>query len=148
MTKEVITVTPETPVEKLAAIFCEKKISGAPVVDGEGNLIGVVTESDLIDQSKKIHIPTMISLLDSVIFLESSKNMSILKKTFNFTLEEINNFRNRIDEDPAYFAEYVLKEFMKNNKSLQIYYCFYLFNSSVINFFNNKCKLFAFYFFF
>ena len=35
--------------------------------------MAVVTENDLIDQSKKIHIPTMISLLDSVIFLESSK---------------------------------------------------------------------------
>lgn len=75
MTKEVITVTPDTPVEKVAGILFEKKISGAPVVDDEGNLIGVVTESDLIDQKKKFHIPTVISILDSVIFLDSAKKI-------------------------------------------------------------------------
>lgn len=75
MTKEVITVTPETPVEKLAVVFCEKKISGAVVVDNDGGLIGVVTESDLIDQTKKFHIPTIVSILDSVIFLDSAKKV-------------------------------------------------------------------------
>lgn len=75
MTKEVITVPLKTPVEKLAAIFCEKKISGAPVVDEDGSLVGVVTESDLIEQTKKFHIPTIVSILDSVIFLDSAKKV-------------------------------------------------------------------------
>ena len=75
MTTEVITVTPETSVEKVAGILFEEKISGAPVVDDAGNLIGVVTESDLIDQKKKFHIPTVISILDSVIFLDSAKKI-------------------------------------------------------------------------
>lgn len=73
MTTDIITVTMDTPAGKLADIFWKNRISGAPVLDENGKLIAVVTESDLIDQTKKIHIPTMISLLDSVIFLESSK---------------------------------------------------------------------------
>ncbi|MFZ5761731.1 MAG: CBS domain-containing protein [Thermodesulfobacteriota bacterium] len=73
MTATVVTVPPEMPVERLAALLHEKKISGAPVVDAAGQLLGVVTESDLIDQAKKIHIPTAITILDSVIFLESAK---------------------------------------------------------------------------
>ncbi|MFZ5760232.1 MAG: CBS domain-containing protein [Thermodesulfobacteriota bacterium] len=72
MTTSVITVNPDLAVEELAALLWEKRISGAPVVDAEGALVGVVTESDLIDQTKKIHIPTMISFLDSVIMLESA----------------------------------------------------------------------------
>ncbi|MFZ5766372.1 MAG: CBS domain-containing protein [Thermodesulfobacteriota bacterium] len=72
MTTSVITVNPDLAVEELAALLWEHRISGAPVVDAEGALVGVVTESDLIDQTKKIHIPTMISFLDSVIMLESA----------------------------------------------------------------------------
>lgn len=72
MTTSVITVNPDLAVEELAALLWENRISGAPVVDAEGALVGVVTESDLIDQTKKIHIPTMISFLDSVIMLESA----------------------------------------------------------------------------
>lgn len=75
MTKEIISVPSDLPVEKLAAIFLEKKISGAPVVDDDGGLIGVVTESDLIDQTKNVHIPTVISILDSFLVLESPHKM-------------------------------------------------------------------------
>lgn len=73
MTTNVITVQKDTSVKELADILWQNKISGAPVLDENGQLFSVVTESDLIDQRKKIHIPTMISILDSVIFLESSK---------------------------------------------------------------------------
>lgn len=71
MTKEVITVGLETGIEELARLLWEKKIGGAPVVDEQQQLLGVVTESDLIDQNKKVHIPTVLSILDSMIFLES-----------------------------------------------------------------------------
>jgi len=73
MTTEVITVRMDTTVNELAEILWKNRISGAPVLDDERNVVAVVTENDLIDQSKKFHIPTMVSLLDSVIFLESSK---------------------------------------------------------------------------
>lgn len=71
MTKKIITVTPEMGVAELASLLWENKIGGAPVVDAQGQLLGVVTESDLIDQNKKVHIPTVLSILDSMIFLES-----------------------------------------------------------------------------
>ncbi|MBI5559205.1 MAG: CBS domain-containing protein [Deltaproteobacteria bacterium] len=75
MTKNVITVTPDLGVDKLAALFWQNNISGAPVVDAEGRVVAVVTESDLIDQAKKIHIPTMISFWDSVIMLGSAEKL-------------------------------------------------------------------------
>lgn len=75
MTKQVITAPKELSVEKLALLLWENKIGGAPVLDSDGNLIGVVTESDLIDQAKNLHIPTVVSILDSFVFLESTQKM-------------------------------------------------------------------------
>lgn len=90
MTSQVITVDPELPVEKLAALLWEKRISGAPVVDDKGKLVGVVTESDLIDQAKKLHIPTAITVLEAVIYLErSSKVEEELHKMAGSTVKDI-----------------------------------------------------------
>jgi CBS domain-containing protein len=75
MTTAVITVGVETTVQELAGLLAEHRISGAPVVDEQGTLLGVVTENDLIDQKKKLHIPTVITILDSVIYLENPKKV-------------------------------------------------------------------------
>lgn len=75
MTREVITVSPTTSVQELAKLLAAHGISGAPVVDGSGAILGVVTESDLIDQNKKVHIPTVVSILDSFFFLENPDKM-------------------------------------------------------------------------
>ncbi len=74
MTTDVIFVPPDMPVEELAALFCERKIGGAPVME-DGNLLGVVTESDLIDQNKNLHIPTVINILDAVFVLGNPNKM-------------------------------------------------------------------------
>ena len=52
MTTGVITVTPETTVQELAKTLSEKAISGAPVVDAAGRLVGVVTEGDLMHRAE------------------------------------------------------------------------------------------------
>lgn len=71
MTREVITVTTETSLRDLAQILAENSINGVPVVDDEGTVIGVICESDLVNQNKPIHIPTMFVILDSVIPLDN-----------------------------------------------------------------------------
>jgi CBS domain-containing protein len=48
MTTPVVSVGPETSVRELAALLCEKGISGVPVVDPEGRVIGMVSETDLL----------------------------------------------------------------------------------------------------
>lgn len=90
MTKEVITVSQDLAVEKLAEVFWENRISGAPVVDDDGKVIAIVTESDLIDQTKKVHIPTMISFLDSVIMLEKADKIEKeIRKMTGTTVKDI-----------------------------------------------------------
>ena len=81
MTREVITVREDATVRELATLFLAQNISGAPVVDANGRVIGVVTESDLIFQNKKVHLPTAVAILDAFIFLESpGKTEKELKK--------------------------------------------------------------------
>jgi CBS domain-containing protein len=70
MNTDVVTVSPDTTVEALGRLFMEKGISGAPVVDAGGKLIGIVTENDLIKQNKRFHIPTIVRLFDAFIPLE------------------------------------------------------------------------------
>ena len=81
MTRSVITVREDATVRELATLFLAQNISGAPVVDANGRVIGVVTESDLIFQNKKVHLPTAVAILDAFIFLESpGKTAKELKK--------------------------------------------------------------------
>lgn len=90
MTREVITVNPETGIEELARILLEHKISGAPVVNEEGELVGIVTENDLISMNKRIHIPTFIRLFDAFIMLDRpSKMEKEIKKMIASTVGEI-----------------------------------------------------------
>jgi CBS-domain-containing membrane protein len=70
MTKEVITVSPQTTVLDLARLLAEHKINGAPVVDDQGRLQGVVTQSNLIDRAKKFELPHVITILDAHFYLE------------------------------------------------------------------------------
>jgi CBS domain-containing protein len=73
MTTEVISVTPHTTVEELARVLMKNHIDGAPVVDETGNLVGIVTEHDLINQEKRLHIPTVVRIMDAFIYLDSPK---------------------------------------------------------------------------
>ncbi len=48
MTKDVVTVAPDTPVQEIARLMAQKHISGVPVVDADGTMTGIVSHSDLL----------------------------------------------------------------------------------------------------
>jgi CBS domain-containing protein len=48
MTSPPITVRPDTPVAEIAALLIERRISGVPVVDASGRMVGIVSEGDLL----------------------------------------------------------------------------------------------------
>jgi CBS domain-containing protein len=52
MTKDVITVTPHTTIEVAAKIMLRTHISGLPVLDDAGNLVGIVSETDFLRRSE------------------------------------------------------------------------------------------------
>jgi CBS domain-containing protein len=51
MTKDVVTVSPDTPTPQIAQRLLEHKISAVPVIDSSGMVIGMVSEGDLIGRS-------------------------------------------------------------------------------------------------
>ena len=48
MTSEVIVVTPHTDIEEAACLIYRHKVGGLPVINGEGKLMGIITETDLL----------------------------------------------------------------------------------------------------
>jgi len=90
MNKEVITIQKHASIEKLSSLLLKHEISGVPVVDDQGNMIGVVTEGDIIVKDSDLQFPTYFKLLDSIIYLESlSKFKRNLKKHMGTQVEDI-----------------------------------------------------------
>jgi len=90
MTRAVVTVNKNLAIKELSKLFIENRFNGVPVVDDDDNVIGVVTQGDLIEQNKNLHIPTVITLFDAVLFLDSEKKFeSDVKKLTGTTVEDI-----------------------------------------------------------
>jgi CBS domain-containing protein len=55
MTRDVVTVTPQTPLKQVARVLSKHAISGVPVCDRDGRVVGVVTEADIL--RKEVGLP-------------------------------------------------------------------------------------------
>lgn len=75
MKTDVITVTPETEIIHAAKLLLENHINGVPVTDESGKLVGILCQSDIISQQKKLPIPSFFSFLDGFISLSSMKHL-------------------------------------------------------------------------
>ena len=73
MTTELITVGADMEITEAAKVLINNRINGAPVVDDEGALVGIICQSDLIAQQKRLPIPNLFTFLDGVIQLSSQK---------------------------------------------------------------------------
>ena len=92
MTWKVVTVNKNISIKELSKLFIENRFNGIAVRDYNDNVIGVVTQGDLIVQNMNLHIPTVIVLFDAVIFLGNKKKFeSDVKKLTGTTIEDIYN---------------------------------------------------------
>lgn len=69
MTAEVFSLHVDTTVEQAVRLLSEHGISGAPVVDEEGRLVGLLDDSDLILSEARLHAPTTIELFGAYLTL-------------------------------------------------------------------------------
>ena len=70
MTAEVLTVTPETSISELSKTLENRQFGGVPVVDEGGRLVGVITQSDLVERAREMELPPAINILDFHIYLQ------------------------------------------------------------------------------
>ncbi len=73
MSTDVVTVTAETTLSDLAKKFVETRFSNLPVLDEKGKLVGIISETDLIEQHRPLHIPTVMTLFDWVFAFGNEK---------------------------------------------------------------------------
>ena len=90
MVKKVITIQKDASVEELSELLIKNRISGVPVIDSDGKLVGIATEGDLIIKDSDLHFPRYFKLLDSIIYLESlNKFKKSLKKFLGTKVEDV-----------------------------------------------------------
>ncbi len=75
MTRNVVSIKGTTTVREMAGIFDTMRFGTLPVIDDAGNLTGIVTASDLVEQDRPLHMPTVISLFDWIIPLEGEESL-------------------------------------------------------------------------
>ena len=79
------TVAPDASIEEVVAAMREHQLPGLPVVDGDGQLVGIVTEADMVlpDDEGDLHIPHYVNLFGGTVFLEPlSRFEGRLRKAF------------------------------------------------------------------
>ncbi|MGD0828440.1 MAG: CBS domain-containing protein [Desulfobaccales bacterium] len=90
MTKAVLTVSPETLVSDLAKTLVGKNIGGVPVVDADGRLVGIVTQSDLVERAQELELPPALNILDLHLYLDIPSHLfHKLEKMLGATVGDI-----------------------------------------------------------
>ncbi len=86
MTKKVITISKDATLAELAKLLIKNKISGVPIVDKREELVGIVTEADLIIKESNLPFPLSFSFA----FLESYESYTKSTKEYLETrVEEV-----------------------------------------------------------
>lgn len=75
MSDKPITVTGSMEIIEAARLLLDNRINGVPVVDEKGKLVGILCQSDIIAQQKKLPVPSLFSFLDGYISLSSMKHL-------------------------------------------------------------------------
>ncbi|MDA9761894.1 CBS domain-containing protein [Desulfobacterales bacterium] len=75
MTTELITVSPETEILQVAEVLLGNHINGVPVVDEAGKMVGILCQSDLIAQQKRLPIPSFFTFMDGLFSTSSAKQL-------------------------------------------------------------------------
>ena len=71
MTTPVLSVTADSPLQEAVQLMSEHHISGVPVLDGSGALVGELTEQDLMVRESGFDAGPYVMLLDAVIYLRN-----------------------------------------------------------------------------
>lgn len=90
MTQNVISITVEATIEDAAKLLLERNISGLPVVDKDGILVGIITHRDLLYKNIQPDPPAMLEILGGFVYLGGvDRYNEELKKLVSTKVKEI-----------------------------------------------------------
>lgn len=90
MTTKLVTVGPETSVKDVVALLVEHKVSGIPVVDAEGKVLGMVSEGDVLRKKIAPKTPDVLSILGAMVYYDGAKEyQEAFRKMAANTAQEI-----------------------------------------------------------
>ena len=89
MKTELVTIREETPVKEIAKLMVEHDISGLPVVNGQGEVLGVVSELDLMRKQIKPNEPSVWTMLWGMDPDREKKHRDALRKYMGKTAGEV-----------------------------------------------------------
>lgn len=90
MTTEVLAFSPADDVRDAMRALLRRDVDGAPVID-DGEVVGMLSTSDLIVEEARLHLPTVITLLGAYLELPSSKKRfdAEMEKALGSTVGEV-----------------------------------------------------------
>ncbi len=71
MNRDLLTVTPNTPLSEAVKLLVDRHIGGLPVIDDAGKLVGVISESDLMWREQGLEQPPYMIFLGGVIYFKN-----------------------------------------------------------------------------
>jgi CBS domain-containing protein len=91
MTTEVVTLSPGDNAYEAMEKLVAAGVDGAPVVDQEGSVVGMLSTGDLIVQESRLHFPTVVSILGATIELPGEKRHfeEDLRRALGSTVAEV-----------------------------------------------------------
>jgi CBS domain-containing protein len=91
MTADVLALRPSDGIEDAIRALSDRGVGGAPVVDEDGAVVGMLEDDDLIVEESRLHLPTVINILGAYIELPSSEKKfhKELKKAVGATVADV-----------------------------------------------------------
>ena len=80
MTKNVITCSTDTSIQEAARLMYLNGLTGLPILDNADKLVGIITEGDLVKLEGPLHLPAILSVLGSFIYLDNPVNGDEIEK--------------------------------------------------------------------
>ena len=90
MTSAIATVAPETPIVDVARLMVEEAVSGVPVINSDtGELLGMITELEMIERQAKFEMPTYTRVLDATFVIAERDSEEKLARILATTAGEL-----------------------------------------------------------
>jgi CBS domain-containing protein len=116
MDTDVPGLSPEDDARRAIELLAEREIGALPVVDDDGKVIGIVSESDLVlsDQQADVHLPHYLNIMGGVVFVGSMKGFEKrLSKAFATKVSDLmtpDPFCAKTDDDAEAVARLIAEK--------------------------------------